>query len=390
MSRDNFLIEKGLRITAQDDNTVFVDHLFGSATPGSAAQEDNASQGSIYLKTSDGTIWRKFAAGSGTGVWEKVPTYADLVSIGWRAAKAATGQAAPTFPQTRNLTTTPFTDDDGTTLAATDFIVGDLILYGVGGTAVLGQVTNVSSPSITIDVPTIALATGQNFVVVNYLPDVGNAQEQQALVNYNGSAFIKLGDINWNYADGITLNGYTPTTGPITGSDTVQVAINKLGGDENSLITLSGMARGSLNNGTFTGSTIPDNQTTKQALQALETELEGRAQVTGITTIQTVDSVFVDDLPVGAKAVKWLVQAFEEAAPANIQAVEIFAIHNGTASADATSVDDTIFAKLKLGSNFNLAFTIDLNGTGAAQVMRLRASSTSAGVTVTAKRLKVF
>jgi len=40
------------------------------------------------------------------------------------------------------------------------------------------------------------------------------------------------------------------------------------------LITLSGVAEGSLNLGTFTGTTINDNQTVKQALQALETEVE--------------------------------------------------------------------------------------------------------------------
>lgn len=40
------------------------------------------------------------------------------------------------------------------------------------------------------------------------------------------------------------------------------------------LVTLSGVADGQSNLGTFTGSTIPDSQTIKQALQALETALE--------------------------------------------------------------------------------------------------------------------
>jgi len=46
--------------------------------------------------------------------------------------------------------------------------------------------------------------------------------------------------------------------------------------DITDLQALSGMPDNSLNHGTFTGVTIPDSQTTKQALQALETEVEDR------------------------------------------------------------------------------------------------------------------
>jgi hypothetical protein len=44
-----------------------------------------------------------------------------------------------------------------------------------------------------------------------------------------------------------------------------------------SLVSLSGVSGGSVNLGAFTGTTIPDNQTIKQALQAIETALEGIA-----------------------------------------------------------------------------------------------------------------
>jgi hypothetical protein len=49
------------------------------------------------------------------------------------------------------------------------------------------------------------------------------------------------------------------------------------------LITLSGVAEGAVNLGSFTGATISDNQTIKQGLQALETSLEGKQG--SITTI---------------------------------------------------------------------------------------------------------
>jgi len=55
------------------------------------------------------------------------------------------------------------------------------------------------------------------------------------------------------------------------------------------LVTLSGVADGAVNLGTFTGATIPDNQTTKQALQALETKIEAGDTVTnGLTGVGTV------------------------------------------------------------------------------------------------------
>lgn len=55
--------------------------------------------------------------------------------------------------------------------------------------------------------------------------------------------------------------------------------------DVTALVTLTGMPLGSTNLGTFTGTTIPNNQTIKQALQSLETALEG------IDTLYTADGV---------------------------------------------------------------------------------------------------
>lgn len=60
------------------------------------------------------------------------------------------------------------------------------------------------------------------------------------------------------------------------------------------LITLSGVAEGAANYGSFTGTVIPDNQTTKQALQALETAVESPPDpiLTGLTgNIQTTGTI---------------------------------------------------------------------------------------------------
>ena len=54
--------------------------------------------------------------------------------------------------------------------------------------------------------------------------------------------------------------------------------------------TLSGVAKDAVNLGTFSGSTVADNQTIKQALQALETEVETKiaAETITLTAFKTV------------------------------------------------------------------------------------------------------
>ena len=94
-----------------------------------------------------------------------------------------------------------------------------------------------------------------------------------------------------------------------------------------------------------------------------------------VTTATTVDSVKVDDV-LGAE---WFVHARSTVTATNVWAGKILAIHNGTSGADATAVDYNTFAILKLGSAIPaLDFECDLDGVGAAQVMRLRASSNEA------------
>lgn len=157
------------------------------------------------------------------------------------------------------------------------------------------------------------------------------------------------------------------------------------------LITLSGMPENSTDLGTFTGATISDNESVKGALQDLETALElieGGAPilVSGITTLQDLDTLLVDNV----HSAEWEIVAWEEATPANKKFMKVTALHDGTAAADAANIDDTVHTKLKVGSNFNLVIDVDVNGTGAAQTMRLRASSSTAGVSVEVRRTGVL
>jgi len=65
----------------------------------------------------------------------------------------------------------------------------------------------------------------------------------------------------------------------------VQTAIDEVEASKDALVTLSGVALNATNLGTFTGSTIADNQTNKQALQALETSVETKADSSVVTEI---------------------------------------------------------------------------------------------------------
>lgn len=386
MSRQLFGLEKGVRIFSENGDSG-IDILRGTGAPGGTTDTDGANVGSVYQEDAGLGFYLKTAAGSGTDKWSRLAKTDELNAIAFQSCiNAATGDAAPVSGSTIDLGASPFSDDDAPTMVATDFAVDDLILFGVGGTPKLMKVSVVSAPNITVVDSDRPLTTSDNYVVKNYLPDSPNAQELQALVHYNGTAIIKIGDVNWDFATGINLSsGYASQNGTISSADTVESAIEKLDGNQQDIQTLQGVAQGSTDLGTFTGTTIPDNVAIKPALQALETAIEAAqatGKVTGVTALQDIDTVLVDNF----HSVEWEVVAWEQATPANKKFFKVTALHDGTAAADAVNVDDSNHTKLKLGANFNLVTAVDLNGAGAAQTMRLRCSSSTAGVTIEFRR----
>lgn len=486
MARDLFWVEKGLRIGDENSDTAFIEFLQGTAAPGGdAGEQDAAPIGSLFVRRdgASSTLYQKVANAGATSDWqENGSSSAAIGTFRGEKVRAVTNDTV-TAGVARDLVTSPFADDEGVTLSAADFALGEFIIADADGTPVLLEVTNISAPNVTFSTPgsAPALAEGDTFIANNYLPDSPADQEGQAIVNFNGTIIIKVGDVDWNFADGINLAaGYTAGSGDVSSSDTVQSAIEKLDGNNDNqdtligtaqgdtdlgtfsgatiadnqtvkgalqdletayeetdanvddLITLSGVPENSTDLGTFTGAIIPDNQNNKQALQALETFAESEAssqdeieqnvddlitlsgvpenstdlgtfsgdlladglttkgalqrledlldelkmvEVTGVTTAVTVDEV-----PVATySACKWFVEAFEEATPANKKAAEVYALNNGSVA------DDNVTSKLRVGSNFNVTLSVDISGGN----MRLRVSSTTAGVTVRARRIGV-
>lgn len=432
MARSLFVLEKGLRMVGENTD-VGVDLLFGSGAPGSGSPTDDAAVGSLYQRTdSSGELYRKKTAGTGTDKWVRILTYDDFLSFSFRDEKvtAATGDAAPISGSVIDLVATPFGDDDNPDLVAADFAVNDHIIFGVGGTPKLMRVSVVSAPNITVVDADDALAANDKFVVKYYLPDSPNAQEVQALVFYTGSAIVKLGDVNWEYATGIKLSGaYTPANGTVAASDTVEAAIQKLDANQADLITLSGVAQGAVDLGTFTGTIIADSSTIKSALQQLETDMDAIQTALGIAAEATHLGTFTGDIIPDSQSVKSALQYLEteidlrmkqskqaaittavtldeinvdlykgavwevtlslDSNPAQVEMLTVKGVHDGVIApgtpADAVNVDQVAFGKVKLGSNFNYSVAIDLSGTGGSQVMRLRISA-SAAITAVAVR----
>ena len=95
---------------------------------------------------------------------------------------------------------------------------------------------------------------------------------------FNGnSTGVTVGtDGNTTFSGNVTAQGTILLSGAptSTGHAVPKSYVDAIGNDVDDLVALSGVAAGSLNLGTFTGSTIQDNINVKQALQQIETALE--------------------------------------------------------------------------------------------------------------------
>ena len=381
MSRQAFGIERALRIFDENSDTAYVDYLSGAGAPlGTSGKTDDAPIGSMYSDRSTGAVYKKITNTSSAADWEEIGNVS-IDDLHWRnelvrAATVDTVTAGTVDP-------TGFSDNESG-LDGNDFSVGEYLIGDIDGVPALFEVTAVNAANdITVAAAAQAIASNDTFVVQAYLPDSPAAQELQAIIHIPvaGSPGIKIGDINWNFADGINLAaGYTAGSGDVSASDTVQSAIQKVDGNNDAQDSVLGTAQGATNLGAFTGFgaiLLTATESVKSAIQKISDFLGGLrvVQVTGITSATAVDSV----AHASVKHVVWHFEAFEEATPANRKSGTIEALTDGT------SVDDTEYAKLKIGANFDLTLAVAINGAN----MELQASSGTAGVTVTVRRVQV-
>lgn len=167
------------------------------------------------------------------------------------------------------------------------------------------------------------------------------------------------------------------TNGAPVDGNSVELALGFLDANQLDIITLSGVAKGSVDLGVFSGTTIQDNRNIKQALQDLETGLESisggsKDQALGVTTATQLAGTLVDD----SIQCEWEIVVEDAANPENRRSLKLNSLHNGTAGADATTVDTARFARNRVGSFFNASIAVVLTGTGASQEFVLEVAST--------------
>jgi hypothetical protein len=122
----------------------------------------------------------------------------------------------------------PFTDDETPILTINDFSVGKYLLAKNGASSKLFRVY---SELGVLRLAQETLNTDDTFIVRYDLIDSPGTQESNALFKFDGSDLLRIGSVNWSFANGIDLNPtYAPTTGTISTSDNVQNAIAKLDG----------------------------------------------------------------------------------------------------------------------------------------------------------------
>jgi hypothetical protein len=372
MAENLFRVELGF----QDDN---ISYLSGSGAPGSGDLEAAAAVGSRYSDIDNGNTYSKITSGSGTNKWLQEATIQDIVNIqsgvSWRNPGAVRDNTYTTIALA--VIAANLSDKiDNVNLVSGERILFTGLTTGVNNVYIVGGITGAWTFTQENHAPT-------NGEVINILYGTSAGQTWRfngiiwELFNQGDSNELQyIRDFIGKGGAGVEATNYgTPVI--VNNTDSLETAIGELD-------SFIGAAP--------TGGTYVSNSVTVNAnISALDTAVSNvvgniyHHQSTNITNATTVDSVLVDTVQVA----KWFVVVFSQANPGNKIAVEVYGLHDGTASDDATTTDYTTYAKLKVGSTITgLKFNVVIAGTGVSQTMGLTVQSTGA-VTATVTRLKV-
>jgi hypothetical protein len=150
--------------------------------------------------------------------------------------------------------------------------------------------TNKTLTSPVLDTQVTGTAIETNLAVSASSTKLASASAIKTYVDNVAAAQNEASEISYSNA----TSGLAATT--------VQAAIDEVDGNVDNLVTLTGVALDSTDLGSFTGVTIPDGSDIKEALQALETELETKAESSDLSA-HTGASSNVHGLAVGSSVV---------------------------------------------------------------------------------------
>lgn len=372
-------------------------HVISGEGAPDGGRADTAIVGSLYQDLTNAQTYVKKTSGSGTNKWVRVQNQDDmnaaLLGMSWRepvVCKDATVYADQAAAET--ALNTGMIDGVAVTTNARILFTGitgaNANIYLVSGTPGSGATLVEEGNS----------ASRGDAMLVQYGTSAGHQ------LGYNGTAWVLQ-----NQSE-LTEDGFIRTFigKSAIGNETPDYTSNNIVTDSNSLETAIGALDAEIGSGVTgaqvrTAGTISD-QAVNRNVEALDDAIgpnvtstkhltasasvnanlskvddilgdaKMESKTDAVTTATVLDSVKVDDVLVAS----WMVHARAVADPAQMLSVMVNGMHNGTGAADATAVDYNIFGDLKIGGAIaGLDFEVVLSGSGAAQVMQLKASCNS-------------
>lgn len=391
-----------------------------SLTPEELTLSDNAPVGSKCIDSATGLEYRKKTAGAGETTWVRNASVDDIALANngesWR--EPADVKDDTTYTNLASAETALNTGQldgvaivEGNRILFTDITGANKNVFIVTGTpgsgATLVEDTNAPSHNDTLMINKGTSADNEfhyNDVSSSWVNSGANGSNEDGFQNvYLGKPTL-----------GSSLPQYT-SQNKIANNDNLTVAVGKLDAEAlvqatnhtNQNITINGISTAvnaietSLGNvggdGVYvprtTSNYIDANATIDEDLTDLDTQIKANADAilatggantsNGVTAITPVDEVLVDDI----KMVRWMVHVQQGT---KVTTFEVDATHDGTTGADASNVDFTKYARLKIGGNIaGLRVNCALNGSGATQEMQVRVKA-NASVDVSTTRLQVI
>jgi len=359
----NFGALKGITINKANGSAKVYIENFGNVAPGGGFGNNNDY--AIDLVTNE--IWLKTA-----GTWAKtgISNRVDALESGLRWLPGVRVYSG-TLTEANLLSS-------GATISS--FEGGASFTFTSGQRVALGATGKIYEFDGTVWAewqPQNNLRTGDTFITQNYLPDIDTREKGLAIVQYNGTAFIKLSDIDFETADSISFSNYVVSGVPTSAAypvstDSIEGAILKFHRIMLNFEAQFGIPFNTANIGAMSGATITSNTTVKDALQEIVNKTRFENNLSNITTSTVLDTIAVAQ----AKSVQWEVQVIVAADPTRTYSLVINALTNGT-TADWSESNIR-----EIGTIINgLAFSVDVVATN----LRLLASSSEA-VNITATR----
>lgn len=355
-----------------------------------AATPATPSTGDRYLSTATANGWTEnyIYEWNGSAWVETIPTVGTYVSVDDEPtvlyAFGGSSWSAKAFESTTASTglTKVGVDirlDASSAGAGLGFSAGELSVNVTGAIEIVADTLQIAANGI--NETHIDFGTGVNQVSASDLPilDSGNlitATDVEGALAENRTAIDAIED------NTITSpNGSVAVAGTVGGDNQTVDVVFSTTGEANRSIEASSLA--STANGlgaSLIGVEDSAGNYTATTVEGVLTEIDGRLDaLEAISTVQidtlgntggaavTADSVIVDDVI----AVTWHL-LIQDVVTGDREYAQISAIHNGTPSLDATAADYNVYSKLRLSNISGESIVVDVNGTGAAQTMRLR------------------